>query len=548
MAVPPQPQPTQNHNVTNLNVINLNVTNTVNDPLYIASSDHPDMHIEKQKQVTNHVFEPTAFFANLNNKGGNSSRRDVKNGRNDSRYEVKKLCTYCNQEGHTMDQCFEKIGYLDWYKGKKAKKSNKLAAHVNSGFDEHFHGDTPFDMGSENEVAFGHNGVDQKLEATVCQEMIKMFKGKNVMEDKNYASAYQAGAYDHMTPNISLFISTRILKKPIIVHLPDVGKLIQTNNLTTHFYPNDFMFHDLTTKEIVAVANAFGTTDPTSYHQAKTDVGWVEAMNKELAALEANNTWVRGKEERQIGGYIQSKHDYSLFVKQKQDTFTVALVYVDDVLITGNSEVEIVLLKEALDKQFTIKDLRLAKYFLRIELCTTSIGTHLNQRKYIVDLLSDIGLTVAKPVAFPLPTELKLTLDKGTPRKLVAPKDVHMQAAMHLLRSSTEAEYRAMAATTCELLLLSYLLQDLQIPVKLPVTLFCDNKASQQIAANLCFHDRTKHLEIDCHFTKDKVQDGFLQTAYIPTHLQLADLMTKALGKVQHSFLNDKLGISDFST
>ncbi|GKE69504.1 uncharacterized mitochondrial protein-like protein [Tanacetum coccineum] len=56
-------------------------------------------------------------------------------------------------------------------------------------------------------------------------------------------------------------------------------------------------------------------------------------------------------------------------------------------------------------------------------------------------------------------------------------------------RSSTEAKYKAMAATTCELLWLSYLLQDLNINVKLPVTLFCDTKAAQQIAANLCFHD-----------------------------------------------------------
>ena len=112
-------------------------------------------------------------------------------------------------------------------------------------------------------------------------------------------------------------------------------------------------------------------------------------------------------------------------------------------------------------------------------------------------------------------------------------------------RSSTEAEYRSMAATTCELLWLSYLLKDLKVPVKTPITLFCDNKSAQMIAANPCFHDRTKHMELDCHFTRDKIQYGFLQTAHIPSHQQLADIMTKSLNRVQHSSLASKLGLTD---
>lgn len=113
-------------------------------------------------------------------------------------------------------------------------------------------------------------------------------------------------------------------------------------------------------------------------------------------------------------------------------------------------------------------------------------------------------------------------------------------------RSSIEVEYRSMAATTCELVWLSYLLQDLKVPDSLPVTLFCDNKSTQQIAANPCFHERTKHL--DCHFTRDKVQDGFLQTAYIPSQLQLDDIMTKSLGQPQHGILSSKLGLMEAPT
>ncbi|GJX31720.1 hypothetical protein Tco_0241575 [Tanacetum coccineum] len=109
-------------------------------------------------------------------------------------------------------------------------------------------------------------------------------------------------------------------------------------------------------------------------------------------------------------------------------------------------------------------------------------------------------------------------------------------------RSSTKAEYRAMAVTTCEILWLSFLLKDLHVPVKLPITLLCDNKSAQQLATNPCFHDRSKHLDMDCHFTREKIQEGFLQTAFIPTSQQLADFMTKALNHVQHLLLVDKLG------
>ncbi|GJW81111.1 retrovirus-related pol polyprotein from transposon TNT 1-94 [Tanacetum coccineum] len=173
--------------------------------------------IEKQKQVTNHVFEPAAFFANMNNK--------------------------------------------------------------NDSFDEHFIRETPFDMGYENEVSLGQNGhVDQKLVAAVCQEMMKEIS--------------DSGASDHMSPHLNLFISTKHLKKLIIVHfldgtsktvtivgqvqltpsliltdvfyIPDfqlnllsVSNLIKTRQLAACFYANDFVFHDLTTNQIVVVGKGY---------------------------------------------------------------------------------------------------------------------------------------------------------------------------------------------------------------------------------------------------------------------------------------------------
>ena len=112
-------------------------------------------------------------------------------------------------------------------------------------------------------------------------------------------------------------------------------------------------------------------------------------------------------------------------------------------------------------------------------------------------------------------------------------------------KSIAEAEYRAMSMTTSELEWISYILHDLRVPVQTPFTLFCDIKAAMYIANNPIFHERTKHIRIDCHYIRDKLMDGFLQTAHVSSHEQLADLLTKPLGEVQHSYLCSRLGLMD---
>jgi len=115
-------------------------------------------------------------------------------------------------------------------------------------------------------------------------------------------------------------------------------------------------------------------------------------------------------------------------------------------------------------------------------------------------------------------------------------------------KSSAKAEYRAMSATTSELEWVSHLLHDLHLIVQLPVLMHYDNRAAKHIAENPVFHERTKHLNIDCHYTRDKVLEGFLQTVHVSSEEQLAeDIMTKPLGESQHHYLCSRLGLLDSS-
>ncbi|CAL9002699.1 unnamed protein product [Prunus brigantina] len=115
-------------------------------------------------------------------------------------------------------------------------------------------------------------------------------------------------------------------------------------------------------------------------------------------------------------------------------------------------------------------------------------------------------------------------------------------------RSSSEAEYRAMAVATCELQWLQYHLQDLGVSHSFPSTLYFDNKAAIYIAANQVYHERTKHIEIDCHVVRERIQDGILRTAFLPSRDQIGDIFTKALGKETFLRLKSKLNLLDIHT
>ncbi|RVW71744.1 Retrovirus-related Pol polyprotein from transposon TNT 1-94 [Vitis vinifera] len=298
-------------------------------------------------------------------------------------------------------------------------------------------------------------------------------------------------------------------------------------------------------------------------------------------------------------GMFRSTADHSVFYHHNSSGQCIYLVvYVDDIVITGSDQNGIQNLKQHLFTHFQNKDLGKLKYFLGIEIAQSSFGVVLSQRKYALHILEETGMLDCKPVDTPMDPNVKLIPGQGEPlgdpgryRRLVgklnyltitrpdisfpvsvvsqflqSPCDSHWDAVIRILRyikstpgqgnliswkskkqdvvarSSSEAEYRAMALATCELIWLKYLLRELRFGKDEQMKLICDNQATLHIASNPVFHERTKHIEVDCHFIREKIASGCVATSFVNSNDQLADIFTKSLRGPRIKYICNKLG------
>ncbi|GJV89139.1 retrovirus-related pol polyprotein from transposon TNT 1-94 [Tanacetum coccineum] len=280
-------------------------------------------------------------------------------------------------------------------------------------------------------------------------------------------------------------------------------------------------------------------------------------------------------------GFVQSYSDYSLFTLKQNDIQLNVLVYVDDLIISGNDSKAITQFKTYLSDCFQMKDLGNLKYFFGVEVARAQDGIFLCQRKYALDIICEAGLLGAKPSKIPMEQNHRLGLAKGRLfedpeqyRRLFMqnPQIEHWEAAIsvvwflngspgqgwlvssfmenkettHFSRSSAKAEYRSMALTTGELKLSKGILKSLGVDHPQPMLLYCDSQAALHISRNPVFHERTKHIEVDCHYIRDEIASGNLDARHVSTKEQVADFFTKALGKIQFDYLLHKLGIQNF--
>ncbi|RVW60708.1 Retrovirus-related Pol polyprotein from transposon RE1 [Vitis vinifera] len=250
----------------------------------------------------------------------------------------------------------------------------------------------------------------------------------------------------------------------------------------------------------------------------------------------------------------------------KEGEMTLFIVYVNDIIITGDDEEGIGNLKKLLAREFVIKDLGQLRYFLGMEVGRTKEGIVVTQRKYVLDLLQETGMLGCKPVDTPMdpigkidkdndshPTDrdrilqyLKKSPGRGLYFKKTLSREVERSKKQSVVvRNSAEAEFRAMTHGICEGMWLQRILKELGIISNSTMTVLCDNKATISIAKNPVQHDRTKHVEIDRHFIKEKLERGTIRLMYIPSSRQIADILTKALPKATYENMKSKLGMLD---
>ncbi|GKA85921.1 cysteine-rich receptor-like protein kinase 8 [Tanacetum coccineum] len=235
-----------------------------------------------------------------------------------------------------------------------------------------------------------------------------------------------------------------------------------------------------------------------------------------------------------------------------------------------NDATYITQVKQLLYKEFSIKDLGSLKYSLGIDILRNTTGLIMTQRKYTLKLLQSTSILNVNPSFVPIDPIIKLNHDDGEPlddpsqyKTLVgillyltitrpyisyaaqtlsqfiqAPRTPHLKALIKVLRyfkacsclisckskkqtvvsrSSTKAEYKALADATCEVSWLKCLFKNLGITTLSPTTIYCDNASAIALASNPVQHARTKHIEIDCHFVRDEIRQGLILPTFIPT-------------------------------
>ncbi|KAH9715498.1 hypothetical protein KPL71_021073 [Citrus sinensis] len=290
--------------------------------------------------------------------------------------------------------------------------------------------------------------------------------------------------------------------------------------------------------------------------------------------------------------FQHSKSDSSLFYKWINSHVILVLVYVDDIILTGSNPQLIQQVIQDMHHTFALKDLGDLNYFLGIEVVKSATGLYLSQAKYIADILAKHDMVYSSPVSTPMSTSQYLTKDSGDIIQNVSQYRSIVGALQYVTLTRPDIAYSVNKLSqflsnphtshwdACKWLL-RYLKGTLHLGLHFHMTgalqLHCftdsdwasdrdDRKSiagyavylspnlvswsskkqavgAIALAYNPVYHAKTKHVELDIHFIRDKVAAKSIEVSYVPSDDQSADILTKALSFKQFDYLRHKLNV-----
>ncbi|KAB2605030.1 hypothetical protein D8674_004747 [Pyrus ussuriensis x Pyrus communis] len=312
---------------------------------------------------------------------------------------------------------------------------------------------------------------------------------------------------------------------------------------------DDIMFRGFT-----AILDIHESSEPTHYKQAVSSVHWRNAMQEEFEALQKQGTWelVPVPQNRNV---IGSKWVYKLKKDQdgKVSRYKARLVaqgfsqehgldYEETFSpVVRHTTVRLVLSLAAMNKWDLRPDIAYAVNYA-CQFMTTPTEEHFCLIKRILRYLKgtlQCGLTYSAQGKMELLaySDADWAADINTRRSTTGyivfmgsnPVSWQSKKQGSVSRSSTEAEYKALANAAADVAWVRSVLRDLHVFLPSAPLLHCDNLSTLALCSNPVFHTRIKHLDTDFHFVRERVQKGDLEVQYIPTEAQVADVLTKGL-------------------
>uniref|UniRef100_I1R322 Reverse transcriptase Ty1/copia-type domain-containing protein n=1 Tax=Oryza glaberrima TaxID=4538 RepID=I1R322_ORYGL len=258
-------------------------------------------------------------------------------------------------------------------------------------------------------------------------------------------------------------------------------------------------------------------------------------------------------------GFEQSPHEAAIYRRGNGGNALLVGVYVDDLVIIGTKDTEVAAFKEEMKATFQMSDLGPLSFYLGIKVHQDDSGITLRQTAYAKRVVELAGLTDCNPALTPMEERLKLSRDStaeevdatqyrrlvGSLRYLTHTRlDLAFSVGYVVTLSSCEAEYMAASAASTQALWLAQLLSDLLGRDTGTVELRVDSKSALALAKNPVFHERSKHIQVRYHFIRSYLEEGSIKASYINTKDQLADLLTKPLGRIKFLELCSRIGMT----